>query len=92
MGLTLYFLFRDGSILVWSCGESRVIEPQLKIEETLTCANIFDFQNNQNGNGNGSAYGDGGLDAEMQGIFFVSAEGYGFHQIKYHNKESIFLM
>ena len=47
-----------------------MIEPQLKIEETLTCANIFDFQNNQNGNGNGSAYGDGGLDAEMQGNFF----------------------
>jgi len=47
---------RDGAIMVWSCGKNRAIEPALKVDETLTCCDIFD----------GGANSEAGGDVEMQ--------------------------
>ncbi len=49
------FFHRDGSIFVWSCGKDKIIDPTLKMEETLKCCDIYDA-----GNGGGA-----GADEEM---------------------------
>ena len=51
MTLFFYLRLRDGSILLWSCGKNRVIEPEMKVEETLTCADIFTVNEPYNGSG-----------------------------------------
>ena len=54
-------LFRDGQILLWSCGKNRTIEPPVQVEESLTCCDIFDA-------GSGfEAQGDAEMEAESDG-------------------------
>jgi hypothetical protein len=56
-----FLLSRDGSILVWSCGQNRKLEPELKVDETLTCVDIFDDKTL-------NAHGDGPRESETEGL------------------------